>query len=177
MGSQSLVGGRQVIGYLMLVIILSMPAAFAFSAPLFKRLGADAYAQATYEAFAPFCHQLDDRSLLAFGYKVAVCARCTGVYSGLILSALVLPLYRGIGRKDAPEGWILLMSFAPLLLDGSTQLIGLRQSTNAVRFATGLVFGAGLVPYLAAAVSRLTEWCPTNPRPVTPAGRWDGLAK
>ena len=42
-----------------------------------------------YQAFAPFCHQQPRRSWQLQGYPLAVCARCVGVYGGLLLAALL----------------------------------------------------------------------------------------
>jgi uncharacterized membrane protein len=41
-----------------------------------------------YEGFGPFCHQQADRCWSIQGFPLAVCARCSGVYLGLLLAAL-----------------------------------------------------------------------------------------
>lgn len=40
-----------------------------------------------------------------------------------------------------------LVLLAPMLIDGVTQRAGWRKSDNAMRFATGLLFGFGMAPF------------------------------
>ena len=40
-----------------------------------------------------------------------------------------------------------LVLMAPMLVDGLSQRAGWRKSDNVVRFATGLLFGFGMVPF------------------------------
>jgi uncharacterized membrane protein len=68
-----------------------------------------------------------------------ICARCTAIYVGLILSFaffLILP------RMTERAARIVLSAAAvPMAIDGLTQLAGLRVSTNLLRVETGLVLG------------------------------------
>jgi uncharacterized membrane protein len=91
------------------------------------------------------CHQLADRSFIAGGVQLPVCARDTGIYIGFVVSlAVIAYLDRGLRRQDMPPAWILGVGAAALLLmawDGVTSYMGLRETTNVLRLATGL--GAG----------------------------------
>jgi uncharacterized membrane protein len=78
-----------------------------------------------------------------------ICARCTGLLIG-VLAGLLVPLTGLPGSVTAIALAILLT--APLLVDGLTQLAGLRRSTNPLRLATGVIAGLGLA--LAAHVLR-----------------------
>ncbi|MDO9493422.1 DUF2085 domain-containing protein [Acetobacterium sp.] len=78
------------------------------------------------------CHQLGSRSFFIKGYQFPVCARCTGIYLGLIL---------GVFFKISLL--FSLLSIIPLLLDGLTQLLTKYQSNNIKRIGTGLLFGIG----------------------------------
>jgi uncharacterized membrane protein len=53
-------------------------------------------------------------------------------------------------RTGIPPGWIIIAASAPMVLDGFTQLLGMRQSTNILRLTTGLVFGMAIPVYLIA---------------------------
>ena len=77
------------------------------------------------------CHCLPGRSFSLRGRQFHICARCTGIVLGIPLSPLAV---------IAPEWtfpiWLLCISL--LLCDGLTQLFGIRQSNNLLRFYSGL---------------------------------------
>jgi uncharacterized membrane protein len=50
-----------------------------------------------------------------------------------------------------------LVLLVPLLIDGMTQRAGWRTSDNAIRFATGLLFGFGMVPFFGISDVNLTQ--------------------
>jgi len=85
------------------------------------------------------CHRREDRSFKISGYFFPVCARCTGMFVGFIIVILLMHFGYNIS---------LLYSFfliIPLLIDGFTQNFGSRESTNLLRFATGIIFSIGLI--------------------------------
>src|SRR5215207_10349032 len=63
--------------------------ALIVGAPLLKAGGLPA--GAVYGAFALLCHQIDERSFHLAGFKLAVCARCFGLYAGALAGALAYP--------------------------------------------------------------------------------------
>jgi len=97
------------------------------------------------------CHRLPERSFFLRGRQLHVCARCTGIITGLILSILIVPLV------------MLQINFWPaflgasiiLAVDGLSQLFKWRQSNNLLRFATGAIFGLLVLPSLFQLVWRL----------------------
>ena len=95
--------------------------------------------------FKPFCDQLPGHSLSIRGVLMPVCARCFGIYAGMLLGSLLYPM---ISKGKIPKGWIIFAAAAPLTIDGVTQLVGLRESTNILRPATGLLFGVVIPFYL-----------------------------
>jgi uncharacterized membrane protein len=91
------------------------------------------------------CHQMTDRSFAFGGMALPVCARCTGLFLGFALTlAALLVIY----RRDAvrPPSWkttgLMFLLVLPMLLDGVSSYAGLRQTSNAVRLATGSLAGA-----------------------------------
>jgi len=97
-----------------------------------------------------FCHGIPDRCLTIRGHTLPICARCTGLLIGIAAGFLLpatgyLPSVVAIG--------LALLLVAPLLVDGLTQLAGLRHSTNSQRIVTGAIAGLGVA--LAAQVLRL----------------------
>lgn len=84
------------------------------------------------------------------GYKVAICERDVAIYGSMFLMGLLFALMRGhLPRLKAR--WLLLFAL-PMIIDGGTQLVGLRSSTWQLRLITGAFFGVGLIwfayPYI-----------------------------
>lgn len=106
-------------------------------------------------AFRMMCHGLPRRCLELFDVPMPICARCTGIYFGMfagIAFFLVLPWLRErVMRKVA------IAAIAPLAIDGLTQLTGLRESSNALRMATGLIAGLAFGLWVLSAIERRGE--------------------
>ena len=84
------------------------------------------------------CHQRADRSFSIKGYQFPVCARC----SGILISSLAGYIVYVRKRIKLKTGILLCV---PMIIDGSIQYFGIRESTNVRRFLTGLAGGIGLV--------------------------------
>lgn len=96
--------------------------------------------------FRLLCHGIESRSLVAFGVPLPICARCTAIYGGAIAGVVIaqwLPALRERGARI-----VVAIAFAPMGIDALTQLLTLRESSNALRIVTGLPAG------IAAAI-----WC------------------
>ncbi|MFH0861780.1 MAG: DUF2085 domain-containing protein [Candidatus Altiarchaeota archaeon] len=106
--------------------------------------------------FSPFCHQLPERSLFLWGVQAPVCARCFGIYAGILAGTI---LYAVLSDKKVPGRHIIIAAALPLVLDGATQFVGLRESNNALRLVTGVIFGS-VVPYYLIPVfdGILSDW-------------------
>jgi hypothetical protein len=65
-----------------------------------------------------------------------------GIYAGLVLGALALPLSgRADGWIDAQAKWLLLASLAIMAVDWAGPVVGYWDNTWASRVATGGLFG------------------------------------
>ena len=76
-----------------------------------------------------------------------LCARCTGIYSGLF-SAIIIEAVYGywlFGNSLDPVYSLIssIILATPLLIDWGTQKVGLRESRNSLRVVTGFLFGIG----------------------------------
>lgn len=85
------------------------------------------------------CHGLEHRSLHIEGSPMPICARCTGIWGGMVAGSLLF--LAGGGRRPHISPALALIAVLPLVIDGVTQATGLRESTNALRLATGAPAG------------------------------------
>jgi uncharacterized membrane protein len=88
------------------------------------------------------CHQMPERSFFLHETQFPVCARCTGV----LLAQTAVGLL-AIAGHYAPltVGFFLMI---PMGLDWLVQYTGVYESTNARRFVTGIMGGAGYMTIL-----------------------------
>ncbi len=93
------------------------------------------------------CHCLPSRTLTVDGCYLPVCSRCTGIYLGIAATYVFLIGRRGFKVNALPSLGASLAVAAmllPMAVDGISSYAGLRATTNAVRFLTGLTAGAAL---------------------------------
>ncbi|HKR65808.1 MAG TPA: DUF2085 domain-containing protein [Thermoanaerobaculia bacterium] len=102
--------------------------------------------------FRVLCHGIPERCLLLFGVPMPICARCTAIYAGMLLGLaafVIAPLLRErVMRAFA------FAALVPMGIDGLTQLAGLRESTNPLRIATGVIAGFAFGLWILSAVER-----------------------
>lgn len=84
------------------------------------------------------CHQIRSRSLSLFGRLLPICARCSGIYVGVIAISIIQVVI------DIPIFLYPLLAI-PLIIDGYIQHKQIRSSTNIRRFITGFMFGATFI--------------------------------
>jgi len=89
------------------------------------------------------------------GYKLPVCSRDVAIYLAMLLGALVLPFVRRIESDVWPNKWLLVAACVPIAIDGGTQLIGMRESSNAMRMITGAIVGVVLPFYIVPMMNSL----------------------
>ena len=120
-------------------------------APVARDLGW-ALARPIYSFFSYICHQLPERSLHIDGHPLAVCARCFGVYFGLLAGLVIYPLWRRIDEiEPLPRIWLFL-SLVPIGIDWSLSVFGVWENTHLSRFITGLILGVACATYIVPAV-------------------------
>jgi uncharacterized membrane protein len=108
-----------------------------------------------YAVFGSVCHQMSERCFCVHAQPMALCARCTGIYSGIMLAAL-------LWTKPCQNRKVLLAllggSASVMLLDVALETIGVYHNVKWLRFATGMGFGIALAPILVNALTDvLTE--------------------
>jgi uncharacterized membrane protein len=108
-----------------------------------------------YACFSPVCHQKPERSFWLFGFPLAVCARCLGVYTGFLGGLVLYPLRRGFSSVRLPAQRLFLAVSAPIALDTAANVLRFWDTPNGVRFATGFLWGLILPFYFLTGISEL----------------------
>ncbi len=111
------------------------------------------------------CHQLEERSFCIHGICSPLCARCTGMYLGAVLSLSYQAFH---GRKAKfPPVWVivvLVLLFGWFGVDGLNSFLhffpnfsGIYEPTNLLRLITGMGVGLGIGTVLYVLFNR-TAW-------------------
>lgn len=101
------------------------------------------------------------------GYKIPVCARDVGIYGAMLLAGLIWPFVRKPWSRRWPWiGWLVL-ALLPTAIDGTTQLLGWRESTNLLRLWTGLAMGLGMAFFLIPACNAILNKYPDEKKDAT----------
>lgn len=98
------------------------------------------------------CHQMPERSFFIHGYQFPLCARCTGIMVGYLLSLLLCVL------QIVFPFWLSILMLIPLIADGLFQLAFCIMSNNIRRLITGLLFGSGIICITVNIVSYLMSF-------------------
>jgi uncharacterized membrane protein len=134
---------------------------------LFGERGAYTVAELEADAAIPTGLTLFRREMLRYtgnqqiGYKVAICERDVAIYGSILVGGLIFGAvrrWRTRSGRQAPrlsiKGYLVLL--VPMVIDGATQLLGLRESTWELRLITGMLFGLATVwlayPYVDEAM-------------------------
>lgn len=91
------------------------------------------------------CHGRSDRCLSVRGHEFPICARCTAIYAGY-LTALIFEFLFGVPPTRLLATYVLLV--VPTGVDGLTQFMFDRESTNLIRLLTGYPAGLGLMLFM-----------------------------
>ncbi len=91
------------------------------------------------------CHQDQAKSFYISGQKLEVCARCTGIYTGVLLFSLTGLIFRRLRSRD--KKW-LLYSMIPMAADVILYSAGLYNYSKWVSFSTGLILGSVSILYI-----------------------------
>jgi len=89
-----------------------------------------------FEILGMFCHQMPERSWILFGVQAPLCIRCCAILLGSLAAAFYV-----FSRYRLPSPRLSALLASPLLLDVATQMVGLHDGSNGLRFATGASFG------------------------------------
>lgn len=82
------------------------------------------------------CHQHASRSFFINGNQLPFCARCTGIFLGILLGACL-----GVFLVVTLKWYWIVGCLVPIGIDGTLQLFGLWESFNLLRLGTGILIG------------------------------------
>ena len=144
--------------WLVLFFLSSVWVGLIVAAPLLMQAGFTALSADIYYAFGFICHQLPERSFHLHDDKLAVCARCFGVYTGVFLGLLFYPFFRSLDNiEPLPRVWLILALF-PLAVDWGLTFFGIWENTHLTRFLTGALLGAACAVYILPALVEISLW-------------------
>ena len=116
------------------------------------------------------CHQREEHSFFLHGHQFPLCARCTGMYLGVLLS-LGFQFLQGRKGKFPPIGVLIILAllFLGFIVDGTNSLLQqlpdakeLYQPQNWLRLLTGMGAGICIGAVLTPIVNQ-TLWADWEP--------------
>ncbi|HVH25867.1 MAG TPA: DUF2085 domain-containing protein [Vicinamibacterales bacterium] len=106
-----------------------------------------------YGAGSLVCHQLPERSFYIGAAQMPVCARCTGIYVGAALAALLVGVRRKIGPTNSDRVRTLLaVAILPTIVTLIYEWVTGDTPSNAVRAVAGAPLGAAVAFVVMSAV-------------------------
>jgi uncharacterized membrane protein len=127
------------------------------AAPFAQAHGYPEFASAIYQAFSFVCHQIPERSFHLSGHQFGVCSRCTGLYTGFAVAALIYPLAHSLKRTDTPSRVWLILAAVPLAIDFVLTYFGIWPNTQLSRFLTGALLSSVAVFYIMPGLIELSS--------------------
>ncbi|SFS42555.1 DUF2085 domain-containing protein [Halostagnicola kamekurae] len=80
---------------------------------------------------------------VVFGRQIHVCARCLGIYPGILVAVLASVLEGGVASQSLTGLPVVLLFPLPALIDWTLTTFTDRRGYNPVRTATGFLLGIG----------------------------------
>jgi uncharacterized membrane protein len=105
--------------------------------------------------FRLVCHGLQSRCFELWNAPMPICTRCTAIYLGLLIGLVTFVVWPYFTERIMRS--VALGAVIPLAVDGLTQLLRLRESTNELRFATGIVAGFAIGIWALSAIENRDE--------------------
>jgi len=127
---------KRKIVYILLILYAGVFLTSGIGAPVTAHFNQFELANKFYGLMSLSCHQNPLRSFWIFGYPMALCSRCSGIYLGSILTLLLL-IFKDFRLKSLFIILLLLMVITEIVLEKVTILEG----NNFIRFISGNICG------------------------------------
>lgn len=94
--------------------------------------------------YSPVCHQKIEKSFTCNHLQFMVCARCTGIYFGAMITAFLnlLPVTVSISKR------LFFYSTIPMIIDIIFINLGVYNYNKVISFITGNIFGASVFIFI-----------------------------
>jgi len=92
-----------------------------------------------YSAGDRLCHQKSERSFFLNDNQMPFCARCTAIFLGFAIGIGSMMFYKI--KLNLRFILLIMISLAPIGIDGVGQILGMWESNNITRTITGLLIG------------------------------------
>ncbi len=133
-----------------ITVVLGIIVLAALLVPLLSYLGLDAISTPIFYALHYICAQVPSHSFFVLGHQFGLCARNLSIYGSMFVACLVFLFSKK--RLPGIAWWFWILMLLPMAIDGTTQLVGWRESTWELRVITGTLFGLGniwfVLPYI-----------------------------
>ncbi len=100
--------------------------------------------------FSNVCHQQPEKLINIGKYSTFVCARCTGIYSGVFFTSFLILVISKFKQLDTKY---LVISFLPMLVDVFSVNIGIYSYSKTIALITGLILGSSVFYYFYKVIS------------------------
>ncbi len=104
------------------------------------------------QVYSIVCHQNTHKSFSCNNVPFLVCARCTGIYAGALISALLIVFY---SKDFIFKTKYLIMLSSPMLFDVILLNFGVYNYIDTLSAITGLLFGSSVFLYILSAIENL----------------------
>jgi uncharacterized membrane protein len=112
-----------------------------------------------FALYRPVCHQLADHSFHIYGSPLAVCVRCTALYTAFLAGILLYPLLRSSTLSITSYRYFIILLAVPMIADVLASWISGYNSSITSRVVSGGLFGIGaallLIPIYTEAFRQL----------------------
>jgi len=91
--------------------------------------------------YGKICHQIGSRCFSFNDKPLLICARCTGIFGGMLILFFTLSIFKELRLKFDQINYKKISLFLlPLFIDWVLNFIFKIETTNFVRFLTGIIF-------------------------------------
>ncbi len=114
-----------------------------------------------YSLYHSVCHQIPDHSFHIGGSALAVCARCTAIYTAFFLGIIALPFIKKFNFSFTSHRYFIIILASPMVVDVAASWTTGYSSTITSRVVSGGLFGFGaallLAPIFIEGIRQLTD--------------------
>ena len=149
----------------LLTCVLGIIVFAALSVPFLSYFGLDAISKQIFFMLHLVCAQIPSHSFYIFGHQLGMCERNFSIYASMFIASLVFVLSKK--RLPGIPWWLWVLMILPMAIDGTTQMVGLRESTWLLRVLTGTLFGLGNLWFALPLIQKtILETAPAQPQTI-----------